>query len=146
MHLHAFIGKEAQRLPLEVSSRIAWDSQSSLDSKASPTSIPPSLAVAGPKVHTRSSVLDPWNGNDARRWGRGWERAWLPTQATCGVCLPTEWLPCSGHRCLLCQMTLVRTVSMGQMAANLNDPYKRGLGARSSFLPGLPGTATNLPS
>ena len=59
MHPHAFIGKEARRLPLEVSSRIAGDSQSSLDSKANPTSIAPSLAVAGPKVHSRSSVLDP---------------------------------------------------------------------------------------
>ena len=83
MHTHAFIGKEAQCLPLEVSSRIAWDSQSSLDSKANPTSIAPSLAAAGPKVHTRSSVLDPWNGNDARRWGHSWGRAWLPAHMWC---------------------------------------------------------------
>ena len=85
------------------------------------------------------------------REGRA-QHGFQPKPHMVSVCLtmsislfPQSEFPLWGHSCSLCQMTLVRTIPVGQMAANLTDPYKGGLGARSSFLPGLPRTATNLP-
>ena len=71
--------------------------------------------------------------------GAVWGEHGFPPKPHVVSAFPQSDFPLQGHKCLLCQMTLVRTVSMGQMAANLNDPYKRGLGAQGSFLQGSQG-------